>query len=185
MAGSIGFGSFWMTIRRWCRVDSANSISGVLPIVACRSREERCSTLPRSLEIIEAAQLLLERGADVNARAEVGKPGLNGQTPIFHAATQFQDFGLSNGPVSRKTRCGSVDPRQAPRPLRASGRDGGMFASWLRADVSGPRKQDGGVSQGPRRSRVTLAADKSGRIAGWAGCGRLRPENDFSSVAGF
>jgi ankyrin repeat protein len=43
---------------------------------------------------IEAAQLLLERGADVNARAEVDKAGLNGQTPIFHAATQFQDFGL-------------------------------------------------------------------------------------------
>ena len=43
---------------------------------------------------LEAAQLLLERGADINARAEVGQPGLNGQTPIFHAATQFQDFGL-------------------------------------------------------------------------------------------
>ena len=44
---------------------------------------------------IEAAQLLVERGADINARAEVGKPGLNGQSPIFHATTQFQDFGLS------------------------------------------------------------------------------------------
>jgi ankyrin repeat protein len=43
---------------------------------------------------LEAAQLLLERGAEINARAEVGQPGLNGQTPIFHAATQFQDFGL-------------------------------------------------------------------------------------------
>ena len=43
---------------------------------------------------LEAAQLLLERGADVNARARSSQPGLNGQTPIFHAATQFQDFGL-------------------------------------------------------------------------------------------
>jgi len=43
---------------------------------------------------IEAAQLLLERGADVNARAEVVQADLSGQSPIFHAATQFQDFGL-------------------------------------------------------------------------------------------
>jgi len=43
---------------------------------------------------IEAAQLLLERGADVNARAEVVQADLSRQSPIFHAATQFQDFGL-------------------------------------------------------------------------------------------
>jgi len=43
---------------------------------------------------IEAAQLLLELGADVNARAEVVQADLSGQSPIFHAATQFQDFGL-------------------------------------------------------------------------------------------
>jgi len=43
---------------------------------------------------IEAAQLLLERGADVNARAGVVQVDLSGQSPIFHAATQFQDFGL-------------------------------------------------------------------------------------------
>ena len=43
---------------------------------------------------IEAAQLLLERGADVNARAGVVQADLSGQSPIFHAATQFQDFGL-------------------------------------------------------------------------------------------
>ena len=43
---------------------------------------------------IEAAQLLLEHGADVNARAEVVQVDLSGQSPIFHAATQFQDFGL-------------------------------------------------------------------------------------------
>jgi ankyrin repeat protein len=43
---------------------------------------------------VEAAKLLLERGADGNARAEVDEAALHGQSPIFHAATQFQDFGL-------------------------------------------------------------------------------------------
>ena len=43
---------------------------------------------------LEAAKLLLERGADVNARASVNEEGVGGQTPIFHAATQFFDGGL-------------------------------------------------------------------------------------------
>jgi ankyrin repeat protein len=43
---------------------------------------------------VEAANLLLERGADVNARAEVDEAGVGGQTPIFHAVTQFFDGGL-------------------------------------------------------------------------------------------
>jgi ankyrin repeat protein len=43
---------------------------------------------------VEAAKLLLERGADVNARALVDDSGVGGQTPIFHAATQFYDGGL-------------------------------------------------------------------------------------------
>ncbi len=43
---------------------------------------------------IEAAKLLLERGADVNARATVDERGVGGQTPIFHAATQTRDLGL-------------------------------------------------------------------------------------------
>ena len=43
---------------------------------------------------LEAAQLLVERGADVNARADVDEAGVGGQTPIFHAATQFYDWGL-------------------------------------------------------------------------------------------
>jgi ankyrin repeat protein len=37
---------------------------------------------------MEAARLLLDRGADVNA------PGGSGQTPVFHAVTQFDDAGL-------------------------------------------------------------------------------------------
>jgi ankyrin repeat protein len=43
---------------------------------------------------VEAATLLLDRGADVNARATVDGAGVGGQTPIFHAATQFDDRGL-------------------------------------------------------------------------------------------
>jgi ankyrin repeat protein len=43
---------------------------------------------------VEAAKLLLERGADVNARALVDKYGVGGQTPVFHAVTQFYDGGL-------------------------------------------------------------------------------------------
>jgi hypothetical protein len=35
----------------------------------------------------EAARLLLNRGADVNARATIDDTGIGGQTPIFHAAT--------------------------------------------------------------------------------------------------
>ena len=44
--------------------------------------------------IVDAARLLLDRGADVNARATVGDGGVGGQTPIFHAVTQFGDRGL-------------------------------------------------------------------------------------------
>jgi ankyrin repeat protein len=43
---------------------------------------------------IAAARLLLERGADVNARATVDAAGVGGQTAIFHAVTQFGDDGL-------------------------------------------------------------------------------------------
>ena len=41
-----------------------------------------------------AAALLLDGGADVNARATVDEAGVGGQTAIFHAVTQFDDEGL-------------------------------------------------------------------------------------------
>jgi ankyrin repeat protein len=44
--------------------------------------------------IVEAARLLLDRGADVNARATVDDAGVGGQTALFHAVTQFGDAGL-------------------------------------------------------------------------------------------
>ena len=43
---------------------------------------------------VAAAALLLDRGADVNARATVDGAGVGGQTAIFHAVTQFDDDGL-------------------------------------------------------------------------------------------
>ena len=43
---------------------------------------------------VDALRALLERGADVNARAAIDEHGVGGQTPLFHAATQFRDFGL-------------------------------------------------------------------------------------------
>jgi ankyrin repeat protein len=44
---------------------------------------------------LDAVRLLLDRGADVNGKAAVGKDGIGGQTAIFHAATQPGDCGLS------------------------------------------------------------------------------------------
>ena len=45
-----------------------------------------------------AVALLIDRGADVNARAAIDEAGVGGQTAIFHAVTQFGDDGL---PVSQ------------------------------------------------------------------------------------
>jgi hypothetical protein len=44
--------------------------------------------------VVEAARLLLDRGADVNARAIADASGVGGQTAVFHAVTQFEDRGL-------------------------------------------------------------------------------------------
>ena len=43
---------------------------------------------------LAAAALLLNRGADVNARAAVDEAGGGGHTAIFHAVTQFDDGGF-------------------------------------------------------------------------------------------
>ncbi|HTM48967.1 MAG TPA: ankyrin repeat domain-containing protein [Bryobacteraceae bacterium] len=44
---------------------------------------------------LEAATLLLDRGAGVNARAAIDDALVGGQTAIFHAVTQFDDGGLA------------------------------------------------------------------------------------------
>ena len=38
----------------------------------------------------DATRLLLGRGADVNARADIDDNGLGGQAPIFHTLTHFK-----------------------------------------------------------------------------------------------
>jgi ankyrin repeat protein len=38
----------------------------------------------------DATRLLLDRGAEVNARADVDANGVGGQTPLFHALTHFK-----------------------------------------------------------------------------------------------
>ncbi len=43
---------------------------------------------------LEAARLLLDRGGQVDAKATVDENGVGGQTPIFHAATQFNEYGF-------------------------------------------------------------------------------------------
>ncbi len=43
---------------------------------------------------VEAVKLLLDCGGDVNVRAKVDENGVGGQTPIFHAVTQFWNFGV-------------------------------------------------------------------------------------------
>jgi ankyrin repeat protein len=44
---------------------------------------------------LEAARLLVERGADVNARAMVDGRDVGGQTALYHAVTQFGDWGYA------------------------------------------------------------------------------------------
>jgi ankyrin repeat protein len=39
---------------------------------------------------LDASRILLDRGADVNARAQIDANGIGGQTPIFHALTHFK-----------------------------------------------------------------------------------------------
>ncbi len=43
---------------------------------------------------VEAAALLIARGTPVDARAGVDSAGVGGQTALFHAVTQFGDYGL-------------------------------------------------------------------------------------------
>ncbi len=44
---------------------------------------------------VAGGALLLDGGADVNARAAIDEEGAGGQTALFHAVTQFDDGGLA------------------------------------------------------------------------------------------
>lgn len=48
---------------------------------------------------VDAARLLLDRGAGVNARADVGQDGVGGQTAIFHALTHQNAHKSKVGPL--------------------------------------------------------------------------------------
>ncbi len=43
---------------------------------------------------LEAAELLISHGADVNVKAEIDADGVGGQTPLFNALSQFRNHGL-------------------------------------------------------------------------------------------
>ena len=84
----------WPRSRNWCTVDSPNSISGLRARAALTLRGATLLHVAAEYGSLEAATLLLDRGADVNARATIDAAGVGGQTAIFHAATQFGDCGL-------------------------------------------------------------------------------------------
>jgi ankyrin repeat protein len=77
-------------------------VSRRFPELDCGMSGGRCLTLQGGTLLHVAAEfgnpaavaLLLERRADVNARATVSEAGVGGQTAIFHAVTQFDDGGL-------------------------------------------------------------------------------------------
>jgi ankyrin repeat protein len=78
-----------LTERRFARLDFGNTGGRRLLLVGA-------TLLHVAAEFgnVKAAQLLLAHGAQTNIRADVDSSGIGGQTPIFHAATQFGDFGL-------------------------------------------------------------------------------------------
>ena len=81
----------------------AEQLDAAPDLVHRRFQELDCGSLPKATLLhvaaefgdAEAAKLLLDRGADVNARATMDGPGVGGQTPIFHAASQNGDWGLA------------------------------------------------------------------------------------------
>ena len=78
-----------LSTRRFHNLDFGNS--------GCRRLTLRGGTLlhvAAEYGDVSAARLLLDRGADVNAAADLDEYGIGGQTPIFHPVSQFGDWGL-------------------------------------------------------------------------------------------
>ena len=69
---------------------------------------------------IAAVALLLDRGADINARATSDDTGVGGQTAIFHAVTQFDDDGLPATQLLIDRGTDLRGPSQASGALRAA-----------------------------------------------------------------
>ena len=75
----------WLIDRRYPELDCGAS--------GGRLMEVRGGTLlhvAAEYGFIDACRILLDHGADVNARADVDANGIGGQTPIFHALTHFK-----------------------------------------------------------------------------------------------
>jgi len=69
--------------RRYPELDSCGNSGGRLLTL----RGATLLHVASEYGFLDAARLLLDRGADVNARAQIDSNGIGGQTPIFHALT--------------------------------------------------------------------------------------------------
>jgi ankyrin repeat protein len=69
--------------RRYPEIDSCGSSGGRLLTL----RGATLLHIAAEYGFLDGARLLLDRGAEVNARADVDANGVGGQTPIFHALT--------------------------------------------------------------------------------------------------
>lgn len=71
--------------RRYPELDCGSSGGGLLTL-----RGATLLHVAAEYGFFDASRLLLDRGADVNARADIDANGVGGQTPIFHALTHFE-----------------------------------------------------------------------------------------------
>jgi ankyrin repeat protein len=69
--------------RRYPELDSCGNSGGRLLTL----RGATLLHVAAEYGFLDAARLLVDRGADVNARADIDTNGIGGQTPIFHALT--------------------------------------------------------------------------------------------------
>jgi ankyrin repeat protein len=74
-----------LVYRRYPELDCGNSGGRMLTL-----RGATLLHVAAEYGFFEATRLLLDRGADVNARSTVDENGVGGQTPIFHALTHFK-----------------------------------------------------------------------------------------------
>jgi len=89
--------------HHWSTVDALNSWIAANPVAACSPHvAPPSSTSPPKYGFFEATRLLLDRGADVNARADVDANGIGGQTPIFHALTHFMGVNPQVGELLKQ-----------------------------------------------------------------------------------
>ncbi len=59
---------------------------------------------------MDVARWLIERGADVNARAAIDAEGLKGHTPLFHTVVNLGSMGLQDDSKARLLLDHGADP---------------------------------------------------------------------------